>query len=86
MLVLAEDIALLQQSIDQGRLPMIDVRDNRDVSDIVSCGDQSNSQKRQPARTGLPPNSYYYLKYSRLTSLVGQAARIFVAVRTEEHS
>ena len=36
LLVLAKDAALTQHRVDQGRLPVVDVRDDRDVPDVAS--------------------------------------------------
>src|SRR6266850_3273847 len=35
VLVVAEGVALLQQGVDQRRLPVVDVRDDRDVADVM---------------------------------------------------
>ena len=37
LLVLAEDVALLEHGVDEGRLPVVDVGDDRDVADVVTC-------------------------------------------------
>ena len=36
MLVGAEDVALLEQAVDQCRLAVIDVSDNRDIAQVCS--------------------------------------------------
>src|SRR5438270_8010105 len=36
LLVLPEDVALPQHPVDQGGLPVVDVRDDRDISDVLA--------------------------------------------------
>src|SRR5581483_5335737 len=38
LLVLAEDVALPQHAVDEGGLPVVDVRDDRDVADVLAPG------------------------------------------------
>src|SRR5262249_28732947 len=38
LLVLAKHTALPQHRIDEGRLAVVDMRDDRDVADVVACG------------------------------------------------
>ena len=65
LLVLAEDVALLEQAVHQRRLAMVDVRDDRHVADVlthVAC--------RSGARLTLNALCLLYLLHECLSSLL----------------